>query len=228
MAIAAIHQWLSITGSFEAGLELLKLHGKPSSAELFLFSLGDTPAARLKLTQALRKLNEGAVEAVLAHQASAALTHTTEAPSPNEERLLHLSAGRDVPSDLPEDVLPASLRPLRRELKELHQEMTLKRGIMLKTGDGHELRDIASEIVSLQRRIKHGWHIIQFYRDTGKVLKREEPSMDLAQLLTDRQRLRVWLSQRRSGARKSTPEAIRLKEEQLAAIEKRIADAAGA
>lgn len=224
MAIAAIHHWLSVNGAFEAGVELLKLHGKPSSAELFLFGLGDSPAARFKLTQALRKLNDGAVEAVLAHHATA---QPTEQPSPSEERLLQLSAGRDVPSDLPEDVLPVSLRPLRRELKELHQEMTMKRGIMVKTPDGHELRDIASEVVSLQRRIKHGWHIIQFWRDTRKVLKRDEPSFDLGQMLTERQRLRVWLSQRRSGARKSPAETIRLKEEQLVALEKRIADAAG-
>jgi hypothetical protein len=107
----------------------------------------------------------------------------------------------------------------------MHRDMTLKRGIMINTPDGMELKELALEVWQLDRDIRTGWKRIEYWRRHGTLLDAKTTAPDLAELKDERQRLRVWLSQRRKGARKTTPAQMESKQKQLDAIEAQLKDA---
>lgn len=223
MAIAAIHDWLRVRGTYALGLELLRMHGRPSAAELFLLQQGESPFSRQRMERRLRTVNDAAIEAV---SQVVTVSASPEVVPPHEEEALRLSLADKPPQDMPEEALPPQLQPLRRDLKQWHQEMLILRGMMMKTPDGQELRGIAEQVVELHERIRNGWRVIEYYRATGQVMgATPERKVDVVDLTRELRALGVWLSQRKTGARKSSPEQIDQRKARKVVVEQLLKDA---
>jgi|GEM_PF-3888352 hypothetical protein len=223
MAIASIQDWLRLKGPMSMGVELLKLHGKPTAADLFLFDQPESSFSRGRLERALRDLNDQAIHTIAAAPAPA--TPGPAEPLEHELAALKHSLRQEPPRDIPEEALPLELQPLRRQLKYMHQEMLMLRGMMVKVPDGSELRDIADKVVALHDEIRSGWRRIEYYRATGKLLADSPPATNTVELMRELRAISVWLSQRKSGARKSTTEQIEAKQARKRVVEQLLKDA---
>lgn len=228
MAIAAIHDWLLVKGTFSLGLELLRVHGKPSATDQFLYSQGETPFSRRKLTIALQELNSRSdVAAANIVTPMGAAPHS--APQDYEERAFHSSLRSEPSREVSVEVLPVELQDLRRDLTSWHKEMTFLRGTMIREREAHALRGIADEVVALHERIKRGWNRIEFYRATGRILEAaKKPTMNEAELLRELRSLNVWISQRKHNVRTCTPEQMKEKEQRKEEVTKLLRNVAAA
>lgn len=229
MAIAAIHSWLLADGPYDEGVRLLERYSALSSPARAFYALGESPAGRKRLRRQLQEINSGSDERVKhVHQATAAIAQAQQrAPAPEaEQRAFSSSTLPEPPADLSEDVLPEPLRPLRRKLTELHKQRLVLRGMLIKTPDGSELRELAENIVEISNEIRDGWRRIELWRATGTVMLQRSSLPDLAEAQQERQRIRTWISQRRSGGRTCTPDQMQSKLARLAELDKLIHDAA--
>jgi hypothetical protein len=217
MAFQDIEQWLRSNGDFARGVELLKLHGNPSSTDLFVFGLPESPMSRERLTKALRALDKKVTDRVR----NAPLPQIKERQRDAEdlaERVLHRSL-RKPPENLPEEVLTAELRPLRRELDRKWREKIMLKGSLPTLPNGIELRHTASRIVQLGKEIRSGWEVIERWRMHSVVLRTDKPDpVPVHKLVGRRDSLRVQISRMRNGKQKSTPESLAAKEAELADI----------
>lgn len=217
MAFVDIHNWLRDKGPFAAGVELLKLHGTPSSTDLFVFSLAESSMSRERLEKALRAIDAKATKKV----------KDTPLPTPKErqrdaddivERSFHRSL-RKPPENIPEQALPVELRPLRKALDRMWREKILLKGSLPSLPNGMDLRNTAEQIVELGKKIRAGWEVIERWRTHGVVLRTDQAApVPVHQLVGRRDSLRVQISRMKSGKQKSTPETLARKEAELADI----------
>lgn len=215
MSIAAIHLWLQSRGDFAAGVELLKLHGRPSAADLFIYGLGETSVSRQRLTTALRSIYEEGLDTTQARTASMATAHAV-APSERAERR---TLQEDRAQGIQEEQLPAELRPLRRQISADFRLLSMLRGEAFRTPDGFELRQLALRIAELHDRIRGGWMVIETWRDTGTIVAFEPTKeVDQVALLKERASLRSQLSPARIAARSTPAEKVEAWRKRLAEI----------
>lgn len=207
MAISTITSWLNSKGSFALGVDLLTLHGHPTPAQLFFFSCGEDGHSRNVLTAALRAVNERSTTVIPAGPKAVV------APSPankSTERAVRTAFKSDPGTDIPEHQLPEELRPLRRELRDLHRNMVFLRGRLTSVPDGPELGKVAGQIVHLREKINAGWIAIEYWRATGKPLAggTAPQTVDRPLLMKERNTLRVRLSEIKHGKRKAPQDRI--------------------
>lgn len=141
------------------------------------------------LTEQLRTVNEGAeLRAVISIDQSAR----------KPDAALQIRAAersfREKPfEDIREQDLPMGLRTLRRELMDMHRNMSWMRSRLQLIPDGPGLTAHATAIVELRRKMNAGWARIEAWRATGIELKlpKEEPTTDRGALVLEQNRLRV-------------------------------------
>jgi hypothetical protein len=204
MAISSIHSWLTHNGSFSAGVSLLKLHGEPSSAQLFLFAQGETAYSRGVLTDVLRE-----IDARASRPRPQSIDHAGRTPSTAlQERATKRSYTPRPFEDVREGDLPPALRQVRRELMEKHRNMSWMRSRLPLLPDGQVLRDHARSIVELRKEIQSGWARIEAFLATGIIVSPapDPPPLDAAALVRALNRLRVA----RSRAKKKPDNAAEL------------------
>jgi hypothetical protein len=205
VAIASITTWLRARGPFSEGVELLKLHGRPSPADLFIYGLGETSVSRERLTHALSHIHEVTVEATGAH------THSIKATvvvSP-EERAERRTTVDDKAQGVHEDQLPPELRDIRRQISADFRTLSFLRGKASNMPDGMELRQVAMEIADLHDKVRAGWLCIETWRDTGTVITfRPTQEKDREELHKERASIRSQLSPTRIAARGTPPEKV--------------------
>jgi hypothetical protein len=228
VAISAIHDWLAARGTYSLGVQLLNLHGDPSPAQRFIFSLPESPVTRQRLVEALTTLNQAATVARTKHDAKA-IADVAEV-TPADHRAFQRTLSADPPTDLPPEALPLELRQLRRDLTKAHKELTFLRGLMVKTPDGSELRAIADKVIGLDDFNIRGWRQIEYWRETGNLYhepdqppKPTAEELDKANAMKRRQAIRTWLSQRKSTAknpRPFTPEQMAAKTAELEQLDR--------
>jgi hypothetical protein len=205
MAIASIHTWLQSRGPFAAGVELLKLHGRPSAADLFIYSLGETSVSRERLTLALRAIHEVVVDAAGAQTAS---IRAVSVVSP-EERAERRTTVEDKAQGVGEQDLPLELRPIRRQISADFRLLSFLRGKASGMPDGMELQQLALEIAELHDKIRAGWLCIETFRDTGAIITFEpDKEKNREDLYKERASLRSQLSPARIAARGTTAEKV--------------------
>lgn len=228
MAIAAIHAWLLADGPYDQGLALLQRYGSLTAPEIAFYRLPESNAGRKRMRRQLQGLHDASDKRVdQVHVATAAIAQAQKpAPPPEvEERAFSRSTLPEPPADLTEDQLPEELRPLRRNLTEKHKQRLVLRGMLIKTVDGMELRELAESIEEISKAIRDGWRRIELWRTTGTVMLQRTALPDLAEAQVERQRIRTWISQRKSGGRRYTPQQMEAKTARLAELDKLIADA---
>jgi hypothetical protein len=221
MPISVIHNWLVTRGPFDVGVALLKKYGDPTDAELLLFGMRESPFSREKLVAALRTVNDAAHAPTIVKRRSSPRDGQliTSREADIEENAFNRSL-TDPKDQVQEELLPADLRPLRRQLTEQWREYTFLRGTMVNLPAGMELRSTAGKVIHLRAQIRKGWRIIEHWRQTGHVVKvsEEVKPNDPVSLMKRKNALEVWLSQRRTGARKGTAEAIAAKQKELSEV----------
>lgn len=217
MALADINTWLRNKGPFATGVELLKLHGSPSAADLFVFSLPESSMSRERLEKALRNLDAKVTERVKAPPHVKPLQRERDSHDITE-RAYHRSI-REPAKELPEQALPEELRPLRRSLDRLWREKLLLKGSLSSLPNGMELRTAAEHITALGRSLRAGWEVIERWRTHGVILRTDQPApVPVHKLIGRRDSLRVQISRMKNGKQNSTPEALARKEAELADI----------
>lgn len=214
MAYAAVHDWLSRGSSdHAAGVALLFRHGAPSPAERFLFSLRPCPYTRRLLRLRLSELNTASTQELNASKPP------VRVPPAVAERIAQEAHDRSMQQEAGMDItvgsLPPRLQPLRQDLKRMHDELKFLRGRLGLTPDGMLLRELADRITDLRKRINHGWSILETWRATGEVLISGAPSVDHAELMRERNTLRVRLSEHKHGRRTLSDEALAAKQHRL-------------
>lgn len=199
-----------------SGVALLKLHGNPSAADLFIYSLPETSVNRDRLTAQLRALNNVAEKLVLKRQQNEPRGNRTPAEVRAIEAAETRARNTEPPGDLPVESLPEELRPLRRELTDIHATILYLKGRTSSLQDGMDLRRHAEEIVRLYKQSRKGWYVIETFRATGHILRPDAPEKvegRVARLQRIRN-LRVYLSPRRMAERNTTEtEAAALRKE---------------
>lgn len=223
MAHSIIHDWLASRGAFAQGVELIKTYGKPSRADLVLYRMSESPFSREKLVRALKALNDAAIEEVLSASPAPPVTGTsitTPDAGDSIEVKAYRRSLRKPGSDIPEELLPVELRPLRRNIASWFREMMYTKGTIVNLPDGMDLKQAAGHLVGLRRKILNGWRVIEHFRATGALLNQEVPGRVLnpVQLIKRQKAIGVWLSQRKHGHRTATAEAIAAKEKELAEV----------
>lgn len=217
MAITAVQDWLTGNGSFAKGVELLKSHGRPTSTDLFLFSTGESPFARQKLTAALTAVNNASTERILhAPLPMAKAIEVDVITSRAFDRGMRGEAGQDVS----EEMLPASMRPLRKQARDLHRHLVHLRATMLAMPDGMELRHTAEKIVSLRKQLNSVWRCIEEWRVTGIPVFPHEAKAEAGQndLVRELNSLNVQLSKAKHGKSKAPADKVAAWEARKAAI----------
>lgn len=189
MPISSIHDWLHRRGDFAAGVHLLKLHGKPTSAQLFLFEQGDTVYSRRVLTEQLHVANQRADRHAVVSIDQAARKPTAAL----QQRAVQRSLREKPFEDIREQDLPVGLRKLRRDLMEMHRKMAWMRSRLPLLPDGPVLGDHARAIIALRKQMNAGWARIEAWRATGIELKPEPvtETVDRGALVLEQNRLRV-------------------------------------
>lgn len=203
MAITTVSDWLRTRGNFALGVDLLKLHGTPSPAQLLLFAQGEDGFSRQVLETALRAVNEQSAAALPERKAVHPTHAQAPAVSPTEVRAFVRALDPDAGTDIKEHLLPAALRPLRTLLRDKHRSLVFLRGQLTRTPDGIELARIAGEIVRLRRELNAGWMEIEHWRATGRAFPRAEETgtLDRDALKRRLNTVRVRLSEAKSGKR---------------------------
>lgn len=221
MAIAAIHDWLATNGPMARGVELLKLHGNPTPADLFIYSLADTSVTRGDLRAELEAINARSNKQVAARDKSTVVSKRL----PDEVRALEAAESRarhtEPPNDLPAESLPEELRPLRRELTDIHATILYLKGRTSSIADGMDLRRHAEEIVALYKRARKGWQAIELYRATGHIMRPESPEVlrDRFERVKRIRNLRVYLTPKRIAERNTTEAEVAQMRKELAQLE---------
>lgn len=205
MAIASIHTWLQHRGRFVDGVELLKLHGRPSAADLFIYGLGETSVSRQRLTDALRAIHNATVDATAVHTHSIPATLVVTA----EERAERRTTVEDKAQGVTEEQLPPALRDVRRQISADFRTLSFLRGKASGMPDGMELRQVALEIADLHDKVRAGWLCIETWRDTGSVISFEPTKeKDREALHKERASIRSQLSPARIAARGTPAEKV--------------------
>ena len=226
MAISSIHDWLTRKGEFTHGVDLLKLHGAPTPAQLVLFGMAESTFSRAKLVEALRKVNDAAV-VPSAHRGKVQKPGPVIVPGDEVEDRVHKRMLNNANKDLPIELLPKELRPVRELLKQQWREFTYARGRMENIPDGMHLREAAEHVLDLRQKMRHGWWRIEHWHKTGSIVQTnaQKEITNPVDLLRRERKLSTWLSQRKPGAknqRRSTPEEFEAKKMELDQVRKLI------
>lgn len=217
MSISSIKAWLQVRGAFATGVELLKVHGRPSSADLFIYGLGETSVSRARLVDQLSALVDPAVERTAA--ATEALSGQPGLVLPTERANLR-AVKDDNRQDIRDEDLPPQLRPIRQQIRADFRLLSMLRGEALRIPDGFELRKVALHITELHDKLRAGWLVIETWRDTGTVIPFESAAeKDRAALFQERASLRSQLSPNRIKARNTPPEKVEAWRRRLAEID---------
>jgi hypothetical protein len=216
MAISAIHDWLTLRGPYQRGIELLKLHGNPSAAQRLLFDLPESTFTRSKLEAALRSVNEANPAPQPRLRAKPAVAPVITADDDVDTRV-HKRLVAPQFKDLPVDLLPKELRPLREQLKKDWREYTYTRGTMRNIPDGMHLRQVAEHVLALKQKMRAGWWVIEHWRKTASVVKldAEQRVANPVDLRRIERKLSTWISQRENGHRKDTKGVMESKRDEL-------------